>query len=219
MAVEWIGPLNNRSFYDGLFSTGGHKPWRDAPGKVVVLGYVLSKLQGGERVLDVGCGDGYFLNRLVSETAQRMRAISGLGIDISGNAIDLASSEYPELMFQVMDAESLDFEGDRFEWITSYGVFEHLPSPGEAINEMARVLVPHGRFALMMPTLGYYRTDRTDEGWYEDKNDPPQMQWHYPRDKWEKLFGASGLILEPTELASDFGAINAGNFYFGSKHD
>ena len=70
---------------------------------------------------------------------------------------------------------------------------------------------------MMMPTIGSYRKDRLDDGWYEDLNSPPQMQWNYKRDKWEGLFSEASLCLEPIEFSTNYGAINPGNFYFGRK--
>lgn len=209
--------MMNKEFYNNFFASGYHRSWRDAPGKLVVLGYVIEKINKKNTILDVGCGDGYFLSRITEEMASRDSAISATGVDISIEAIKLAKSSYPRLEFSVMDAENLDFDTAKFDIIVSYGVFEHLGNPAAGVKELSRVLQSGGAFAMMMPTIGSYRKDRFDEGWYEDLNDPPQMQWNYKREKWEGLFDDAGLELEPTELSRNHGAINPGNFYLGYK--
>lgn len=208
---------SNKIFYDQFFSDGHHQAWRDAPGKVVVLSYVINHLDDKQKLIDIGCGDGYFLDRIILETINQGKVMSGYGVDISEEAVSLAINEYPSYKFETMDAESMSFDSEKFDWVTSYGVFEHLQEPANAINEVYRVLKKGGRFALMMPTIGYYNDERSDEGWYEDMNKPPQMQWNYTRESWERIFKEAGLILEPMKNAAQHGAIKTGNFYFGSK--
>lgn len=209
--------MNNQTFYDELFAGGLHEEWRNAPGKLVILKYFKGLVQNDQKLLDIGCGDGFLLNWIREITSLAGKDISVFGIDISPHAIKLAKQEHTFCDFSVMNAEAMTFDSDKFDWIISYGVYEHLASPLDGINEMSRVLINGGRFAFMIPTIGYYRDDRYDEGRYDDMNDPPQMQWNYRRETWATMFNNSGLILEPDEVAVACGALKAGNFYFGSR--
>lgn len=210
--------MTNKSFYNNFFAAGYHRNWQDAPGKLVVLNYVLDHLSDGSTLLDVGCGDGYFVNRISEEAKSRKTALSCTGIDISNEAIDIAAASYPASSFFVMDAECLDLDTCTSNIVVSYGVLEHLGDPSAGVREIGRVLRKDGLFAMMMPTIGSYRKDRLDEGWYEDLNKPPQMQWNYKRVTWEDFFVGVGLKLEPVDLPVNYGAINPGNFYFGRKN-
>lgn len=207
--------MSKKTFYDIFFSSGNHHNWRNTPGKLVVLNYFLSNVGQKISLLDIGCGDGYFINKIVDMSAHENTTIDAYGIDISTEAVNLASNDYPTINFIEMDAELLEFQNDKFDWVVSYGVFEHLDNPFNAIKELQRILTPGGKFALMMPTIGSYRNDRTDEGWYEDQNEPPQLQWNYKRKTWEDLFRKAGLTLDEENYAKKYGAINPGNFYFG----
>jgi ubiquinone/menaquinone biosynthesis C-methylase UbiE len=206
-----------KEFYNNFFASGYHRTWQDAPGKLVVLGFLMDNLHQKQKLLDVGCGDGFFLSRIVDEAKKSNVLISGAGIDISMEAIRLAHQSYPKLECQVMDAEALKFRASEFDAVVSYGVLEHVQNPSVGVKEIGRVLAQGGTFAMMMPTLGSYRKDRFDEGWYEDLNDPPQLQWNYNRGNWERFFRDAGLELFPVELSENYGALNPGNFYFGSK--
>lgn len=208
-----------KEFYNNLFASGYHRIWQDAPGKLVVLGYLMDNLSVNKRrkLLDVGCGDGFFLSRIFDEAKAKELPIEGAGIDISKEAIKLAQKSYTSLEFKVMDAETLEFRESQFDYVVSYGVLEHVNDPCAGIKQIGRVLAGGGAFAMMMPTVGAYRKDRLDEGWYEDLNDPPQMQWNYKRQKWERFFLDAGLELLPVELSVQYGAMNPGNFYFGIK--
>ena len=91
-------------------------------------------------VLDVGCGDGYFLGELA-----RRRGMEGGGVDISKPAIDLASRTYPEMTWVVANADRIipwaDGSLDLVMSITSR-------RPG---GEIRRVLAAAGRALFVVP--------------------------------------------------------------------
>ena len=62
-----------------------------------------------QRVLEVGSGTGELL------AATRPRR--GVGIDISSAMVRVAQESYPDLEFQQMAAESLDFDDEKFDYI------------------------------------------------------------------------------------------------------
>jgi len=63
----------------------------------------------GARVLEVGSGNGDLLAAL--------NPSDGLGIDISAEMVCIAATKYPHLRFRKMPAESLDLQGERFDFI------------------------------------------------------------------------------------------------------
>ncbi len=82
----------------------------------------------GERHLDIGCGDGYFLRR--SKCRER------IGLDrLLGDDID----------------DHLDFPDDHFDYVTMLAVIEHIDDPRRLLAEIARVLSPGGRLVLTTP--------------------------------------------------------------------
>lgn len=78
--------------------------------------------------LDVGCGSGMFVKKL------EKRGIRSYGIDICNSAF---LSDVDTLL--VADVESLPFEDESFDFVTSHSVL-HEVDPLLAINEMTRVL-------------------------------------------------------------------------------
>lgn len=105
----------------------------------------------GMRILDVACGTGepsISLARLLDGTGEVV------GIDISPEAIKVAQERVAghrltNAQFQIADAHQLPFPDNTFDRITSrLGVmfFADLP---RALEEMGRVLKPHGRIALL----------------------------------------------------------------------
>lgn len=99
-------------------------------------------------ILDMGCGDGTRLSKLV-EKGQK-----GYGIDISSKAISIARKKYPNLNFLVGDLENLPYKNDSFDLVYSAFVFEHLDDPARVIEEAIRVLRPGGLFLIVSPNFG-----------------------------------------------------------------
>jgi len=87
-------------------------------------------------VLDVGCGDGRMLNKLVA-----LHQIKGQGVDISSNQLkeNLRNNPFGNI-FYLSDAERLPFGDDTFDFIFCFDVLEHLSSPQACINEICRTL-------------------------------------------------------------------------------
>lgn len=100
----------------------------------------------GERHLDIGCGDGYFLRR--SPCDERFGLDKLLGDEIT---------------------DRLDFPDSYFDYVTLLAVIEHMPDPEANMREIARVLKPKGKLILTTPKkssewiLNLYSKDIGDE--------------------------------------------------------
>lgn len=69
----------------------------------------------GGRVLDVGCGTGYFLHRL-----QEYGAAEAHGIDLMPERVAAAASTYPGLTLTSGSATELPYEADSFDLVTQF---------------------------------------------------------------------------------------------------
>jgi 23S rRNA (guanine745-N1)-methyltransferase len=91
-------------------------------------------------MLDVGCGDGYFLNRACREED------SGEGLDISTAAVERASRRYSRFRFVVANADrGLPYADDSFDLATS--ITSRRPAA-----ETRRVLRPGGLLLIAVPS-------------------------------------------------------------------
>lgn len=91
-------------------------------------------------VLDVGCGEGFFLGNLARE-----REIEGHGIDLSIPAIDLAARRWPGLSWFVVNADrTLPYADASFDLALSLTARRNAP-------ELHRVLKPEGRLLVVVP--------------------------------------------------------------------
>ena len=97
-------------------------------------------VRDGDKILDVGCGDGTLLAELT-----QWRDAQGYGTDISEDAIQKASEAHPELHLQTGYSDFLNFDDDMFRIITVCDDFHTFKNPEKFIEEAARVLKPGGR--------------------------------------------------------------------------
>ena len=64
----------------------------------------------------------------------------------------------PNLGFMRADAQRLPLRDETVDAVTSLAVLQLIPNPAATLAEIARVLQPGGRMAVMVPTAGQHRT-------------------------------------------------------------
>jgi len=208
--------MNPKEYYNRLFKEGLNTVWNDAPGKKVLLSAFVDLVESRENaIVDVGCGDGYFINeiRKCNPVADYEQCYSAF--DISEEAVLSAQKKYGGIAFSAMDAVSIKYGDNSFDVVLSYGVIEHILDPLKALIEIKRILKPGGLFLTMVPSLDSYRNDRFDEGWYEDLDSNKQLQWNFRRKTWEAMFLEAGLRLFSCDDSKKYGALKPGVFFFG----
>jgi 2-polyprenyl-3-methyl-5-hydroxy-6-metoxy-1,4-benzoquinol methylase len=95
------------------------------------------------RLLDVGAGDGYFLD------LAKAAGFSTYGTELSSTGAGYAEKRGHHLLLgQLRD---IDFKGLKFDVISLWHVLEHLPDPGEALSIVFDLLEPGGIFVLAVP--------------------------------------------------------------------
>jgi trans-aconitate methyltransferase len=105
-------------------------------------------LQGDERVLDVGCGDG----KITAAIAARVPRGSVLGVDPSRDMIAFASSHFgppahANLRFEVADAQSLPYQQE-FDLVVSFNALHWVPEQDAALAAIRAALKPEGHAVL-----------------------------------------------------------------------
>lgn len=109
----------------------------------------LASIAPGDRVLEVGCGQGH-LTRALAE-----RGVDIVGIDANPQAEGLAADG----LVRHMNAEALDFDDAEFDYVVSVHAIEHIPDLDAALSEMARVLKKDGIAVFIYPAepiMGLY---------------------------------------------------------------
>ena len=109
-----------------------------------------SALTGGNRILDVGCGDGSF-SQYSKEKFRRL-----YGTEISEEAAHIAQKQ--GVLTTITDLNSsLSYKDNTFDAVTCLDVIEHLPDPRLLLAEIYRVLRPDGQLVATTPNIRYFR--------------------------------------------------------------
>jgi 2-polyprenyl-6-hydroxyphenyl methylase/3-demethylubiquinone-9 3-methyltransferase len=126
-------------------------------GTAYLLGPVLAfagDLPAGARVLDLGCGNGFWAGLFAR------RGCTVVGIDSSHSGIELARSTHVGVRFEVMDIEP-DLLGaldeDPFDLVVSTEVIEHLYSPQTWADACFHALRPGGTIVVSTPYHGWLK--------------------------------------------------------------
>src|SRR5690349_7885989 len=101
----------------------------------------LLNLKAGDKVLDVGAGNG----ALTLLLARHFPDAHFTGVDITPTLVEDAKRLSQKLGIQNVefmegDALQLPFEDERFDATVCQTVLMHLPDPAKAVSEMSRVL-------------------------------------------------------------------------------
>lgn len=111
----------------------------------IVFNTLLEKKElKGKKLLDAGCGTGWFSRRAVELGADVT------SLDVGENLLNEVKKKC-ESTRVVGDVTALKFDDCSFDVIVSSDVIEHTPDPAKAISEMARVLKKGGVLALTVP--------------------------------------------------------------------
>ncbi len=90
-------------------------------------------------ILDVGCGEGFTIERLSRSANDRLIR----GVDNDLHALLRARETNPRVVFYMGDVECLPFASDAFDVVLCLEVLEHLRDPLTALQELGRVTSKH----------------------------------------------------------------------------
>ena len=121
-----------------------HWAWADrrsalyAPAAEARYTIVAQRTAPGQRVLDIGCGDGYLMN-LVADCGG---AVTGVDMEITGLALASQMLGTPRNL-RLLQAS--------FDRVFLVDVIEHIVDPGPCLGEIARMLAPEGSLLVTTP--------------------------------------------------------------------
>jgi arsenite methyltransferase len=99
----------------------------------------------GERVLDVGCGPGFYVAELLEQVGPEGSVV---GVDASEPMLAVAAKRCEgrdNVSFHLADATALPVDDGAFDAALSVQVFEYIADVGAALGELHRALRPGGR--------------------------------------------------------------------------
>lgn len=156
---------------------------------------ILARLapQAGERILDLGCGDGVLTADLVSSGAEV--------VAVDASAPMVAAAVARGIAARVMDARALTFTAE-FDAVFSNAVLHWIPEADAVLAGVARALTPGGRFvaefgghtnvaAIVVALRAVFASHGLTF----------QSPWYYPSpDEYRAWLDAAGFIVDDIRL-------------------
>lgn len=106
------------------------------------------KYAPGQRLLDIGCGNGFFLKEALNQGFNKVS-----GVEPGKDAIRKAEPEVrPFLVNKVFTGEI--FTPESFDIITAFHVLDHIRDPGSFLCEVKKTLSPNGILLMVMHDAG-----------------------------------------------------------------
>jgi methionine biosynthesis protein MetW len=183
--TERMAGSSAHDYYDAYWRTEG---WVTHP-PPELLALLARHVNGNDRCLDVGCGDGGTCGIWLNE-----HAAGYVGVDISQSAVQMAADRGLDAQ-RIDDAAELPFEDDCFDLAVCIEVIEHLFEPQHALMEIRRVLRPGGRVIVTVPNAAHWRNrlDLALLGRWNPRGDhlSPSHPW---RDPHIRFFSLGSLV-------------------------
>lgn len=138
------------------FQSGNYKKYSSRNplmGKVISnfienLRDTVTPLENINRVIDIGCGEGFIINSLSLPDIT--------GVDISKNALKLAKDKNRNCNLCAGSVYELSFKNNSFDLAIATEVLEHLEKPDRALQEIRRISSDYCIFSV--PNEPYFRT-------------------------------------------------------------
>jgi Methylase involved in ubiquinone/menaquinone biosynthesis len=125
--------------------------WETPTGKIRWdrrVGMLTNSLMSGMKVLEIGCGTGFFTKEIIKKSVQL------IAIDISPELIEVARKTILDsnVEFIIENAYQMSFDDQTFNAVIGSSVLHHL-NVDSALNEIYRVLIPGGYIAFTEPNM------------------------------------------------------------------
>ncbi len=139
-------------------------------------------------ILDVGCGEGFTLNRLQQENIGEKLE----GVDFLKTAIQLGEKQYPQLTLKEGSIYDLQYKNNSFDLVFCTEVLEHLEDPQKALKELVRVSKKY--LLLSVPNEPWFMLSNFLRGknWSRWGNDIEHIN-HWSSSRFEQFVSAFGL--------------------------
>lgn len=124
---------------------------KDSPKLRLRLGYsvITDMIEKGAKVLDLGCGNGNLLAKLVQE-----KKVNGIGVEINQDSVISALEKGVSVIQGDIDQGLKGFQDKEYDWVILNQTLQSTEKPDYVVDEMLRV----GKKAVVsFPNFAYWK--------------------------------------------------------------
>ncbi len=147
----------------------------------------LMRLRADERVMDLGCGNGWLSRQIAALVPQG----TVVGMDVSEEMLrraERASAGLANLRFLPGSAQKIPWRDDSFTRVISVESAFYWPDPAQGLAEIFRVLSARGSLWII---ITYYRDNAYCHHWGAQFAIPTHL---LGADEWAELFRRTGFV-------------------------
>lgn len=160
---------------------------------------IASWVQPGERVLDLGCGDGSLLKLLIEERGAR-----GYGVEIDAQGVLASIRNGINVVQADIDRGLAEFKDNAFEHVVLSRTLQTVRHTENTLREMLRV----GREAVVsVPNFGYWKNRQAVLNGRMPVSEDLPYQWYdtpnvrfFTLTDFETLCGQMGIVVRTREV-------------------
>jgi SAM-dependent methyltransferase len=138
---------------------------------------------GGGRILDIGCGSGFFLRALDGNKWDRF------GVEIGKAASEQAARALGHDHIKAGTLIEAGFADSFFDVVTLWSALEHTNEPRVNLIEARRVLKPGGTLIVQVPNAASYQARWFKSFWFA--LDAPRHRYHFSANGLDRLLSES----------------------------
>ncbi|MBI4057176.1 MAG: class I SAM-dependent methyltransferase [Elusimicrobia bacterium] len=151
-----------------------------------VIGYPLNA--ASSRLLDFGCGSGYFLEAALHSGWETW------GVEPDSSRFSLLSSKASGRIYSSLSELMTQEPGVRFHVITLWHVLEHLPDLKQILLKLNEMTQENGIIFLTLPNWGSWEAERFGDRWFH--LDVPRHLQHFDAPMLKAVLSETGWTVE-----------------------
>jgi len=180
-ADSYYGGSDDEEKFEGFIEKGLNFFRKQRARKVVDL------VRNSGRVLDIGCGNGQFLELLKS-----FGDVEIFGTEMQGSSAQRAS-KIEGLNLKIGELSGGDYEKEYFDVVTMFHVFEHLKNPNQYLDIIDDILIKNGHLVVSFPNIDSWQSRFFKGKWLH--LDPPRHLFFFSPKVFKELMTKRGYQL------------------------